>query len=191
MFGGGITSMTDMNVINDMDVFLKVDDVSDILGIASTTVKKYYTLFEKEGYRLKRSNQGHVLFSEFDIDLLKELIDIKNQSGMKLEKAVKQLIVEHDLVSDTTDISAMTTDMSVMAKQVTTLMSDMSDMKELIKAQNEQLKQQHEYIKTSLEQRDRALMASLKESMESQKMIAASVQEELEKVKEKKWWKWW
>lgn len=60
-----------------MDVFEKVESAAKIIGVAPSTVKKYYLLFEQEGYKFKRSNKGYVLFSNHDIDLLKELMILK------------------------------------------------------------------------------------------------------------------
>src|SRR5438309_414522 len=78
-------------VIASMGVYEKVEGVAKLIGVSPSTVKKYYAMFEQEGYKFKRNNEGHILFSNYEIDLLKELIVLKNQPGMTLPNAVKQI----------------------------------------------------------------------------------------------------
>ena len=54
-----------------MELLEKVENVAKVLNISSSTLKKYYLLFEEEGYRFKRSAEGHVLFAPYDVELLK------------------------------------------------------------------------------------------------------------------------
>jgi hypothetical protein len=58
---------------------------------SNPTVKKYYLMFEQEGYKFKRSNEGHILFSEHDISLFKELIHLKNQPEMTIQRLLSKL----------------------------------------------------------------------------------------------------
>ncbi|MFD4819542.1 MerR family transcriptional regulator [Peribacillus butanolivorans] len=78
-----------------MEAYHKVDEVAKVLGVTPSTVKKYYLLFEEQNYKFKRSNQGHLMFSEKDIDLFNKLIELKNEPGMKVHNAVEQLIKEN------------------------------------------------------------------------------------------------
>jgi hypothetical protein len=169
-----------------MDVFEKVEGVAKIIGVAASTVKKYYLLFEQEGYKFKRSQDGHVLFSTHDVDLFKKLIILKNQPGMTVSKAVKEIVKSEvmTVTSDTTDITLDITDitnvMTVMSDQVATVMTEMSQLKQMIKEQNEIIKNQQKYIDERLEQRDRKLIESLRESQEERKTLLqlAAAQEE-------------
>lgn len=166
-----------------MDVLEKVDGAAKIIGTTPSTVKKYYLLFEQEGYKFKRSQEGHILFSNHDIDLLKELIILKNQPGMTVLKAVKE-IVRDEVITDTTDITNTTMDITVMAKQVTTVMTEITELKQLVKEQNEFIRQQQKYIDDRLEQRDRNLMAAIRDSQEVKKqLMQIAVAREAEKNK--------
>lgn len=67
---------------------------------------------------------------------------------------------------------------------------DIKTLKEMVAKQNELLKelmmrleQQQKYIEESLKKRDELFMQSLKESMETRKMIAAAKEEEEKKEK--------
>ncbi|MFB2350849.1 DUF3967 domain-containing protein [Priestia megaterium] len=177
-----------------MEFYEKVDGLARAIGVTTSTAKKYYLLFEEHGYNFKRNQQGQLLFSQDDINLFKELMLLKNEKGMTVPKAVKE-IVKDKVITDTTDI----TDITVITKQVTTVMTELDELKQLVKNQNEIIEKQQEdfkkqflkqeaYIKDSLEQRDKTLITTLREMQESQKEIAASLSGEKNK---KKWWQIW
>ena len=151
-----------------MDVFEKVESAAKIIGVAPSTVKKYYLLFEQEGYKFKRSNKGYVLFSNHDIDLLKELMILKNQSGMTIQKAVKE-IVKNKVVTDTTDITNKNADITIMARQVATVITEMAELKQLVKEQNELIKQQQKYINERLEERKALLQITATQEKKKQR----------------------
>ncbi|MDU9695776.1 MULTISPECIES: DUF3967 domain-containing protein [Priestia] len=181
-----------------MEFYEKVDGLARVIGVTSSTAKKYYLLFEEHGYNFKRNQQGQLLFSQDDINLFKELMVLKNEKDMTVSKAVKE-IVKDKVITDITDITVTTGDITVITKQVTTVMTELDELKQLVKSQNEIIEKQQEefkkqflkqeaYIKDSLEQRDRTLITTLREVQESQKEIASSLSEEKNK---KKWWQIW
>ncbi len=168
-----------------MEFYEKVGGLTRAIGVTTSTAKKYYLLFEEHGYNFKRNQQGQLLFSQDDINLFKELMLLKNEKGMTVPKAVKEIVKDKDI----TDITAKTEDITVITKQVTTVMTELDELKQLVKNQNEIIeKQQEAYIKDSLEQRDKTLITTLREMQESQKEIATSLSEEKNK---KKWWQRW
>lgn len=175
-----------------MELILKVEDVAKVLGISSSTVKKYYLLFEEEGYQFKRNKDGHVLFTENDLELFKEFMILKNQKGMTVPKAIKQL-AQGDAMPVMTDMSVIT----VMSEQVMAVMMEVKELKALVKTQED-------YIKESLEKRDQLLMASIRESQERKKEameleeLKRLMVEQMQATKEiasalgkKPWWKFW
>ena len=184
-----------------MEFYEKVDGLARAIGVTTSTAKKYYLLFEEHGYNFKRNQQGQLLFSQDDINLFKELMLLKNEKGMTVPKAVKE-IVKGKVITNTTDITDITVtteDITVITNQVTTVMTELEELKKLVKNQNEIIEKQQEdfkkqflkqesYIKDSLEQRDKTLVTTLREMQESQKEMAASLSEEKNK---KKWWQIW
>ncbi|NEW03271.1 MerR family transcriptional regulator [Bacillus megaterium] len=78
-----------------MNKYLKVEDVANLLEVTPSTISKYYLLFEKNNYRFKRNNQGNLMFSDNDVELFRELIQLKNAPGFTVEKAVVQLLEEN------------------------------------------------------------------------------------------------
>jgi len=176
-----------------MEFYEKVDGLARAIGVTTSTAKKYYLLFEEHGYNFKRNQQGQLLFSHDDINLFKELMLLKNEKGMTVPKAVKE-IIKDKVITDTTDI----TDITVTTEDIT-VMTELDELKQLVKNQNEIIEKQQEdfkkqflkqeaYIKDSLEERDKTLITTLREMQESQKEIATSLSKEQAK---KKWWQLW
>ena len=134
-----------------MELILNVDAMAIAIGMSPSTIKKYYLAFEESGYQFKRNNDGHVLFSENDLELFKEFMILKNEKGMTVSKAIKQLVQPESM-------SVIT----VMPEQVMAVITEVRELKEIVK-------RQEEYIKESLEKRDQLLMASIRESQERKK----------------------
>ncbi|MBU8855696.1 DUF3967 domain-containing protein [Bacillus sp. FJAT-26377] len=186
-----------------MEFYEKVDGLARAIGVTTSTAKKYYLLFEEHGYNFKRNQQGQLLFSQDDINLFKEFMLLKNEKGMTVPKAVKEIVQgKGKVITDTTDITDITVtteDITVITNQVTTVMTEIEELKKLVKDQNVIIQKQQEdfkkqflkqeaYIKDSLEQRDKTLVTTLREMQDSQKEIAATLSKEEDK---KKWWQIW
>ena len=132
--------------MTDMEVYESVESVAKMFGLSPSTVKKYYGLFEKAGYRYKRNNQGSIIFDSYEIDMFKDLIFLKNQPGMTVSKAVRE-IVQREGMSDVSDTNA---DVTIMPSQVTTIMTDLEELKEIIKKQNEMILHQTDQTKMEI-----------------------------------------
>lgn len=181
----------------ESELFLNVEGAAKAIGLTSAAVKKYYSLFEEEGYIFQRSKQGHVLFSPHDIELFKQLIYLKNQPKMTVSNAVKQL-VENGSITDIKDISIIknTSDMkdiTVINKQFVEVITEIQELKEIMKHQEKLITNQQDYIDNSLKTRDQLLLESIRGQqelkkiiLETQKQLAADLQ-----AKNKKWWKFW
>lgn len=118
-----------------MEYYHKVDEVAKVLGVTLSTVKKYYLLFEEQNYKFKRSNKGHLMFSEKDIDLFNKLIELKNEPGMKVHNAVEQLIKENE------------NDVSNVYQLVSNAMAEITNLKNLIRQQQKVINDQQEKLK--------------------------------------------
>ena len=161
-------------VMSSMDVYEKVESVAKLIGVSPSTLKKYYTMFEQAGYQFKRNNEGRILFSNYEIQLFKELMVLKNQPGMTVLKAVKQIADTEGITSikANPDSSAMSndptvsdrTDISIMTKQVEAVMTEITELKKLIKEQNDLIKLQQTQLE-SMKQRDVLMVQSLKQAM--------------------------
>ena len=164
--------------------------VSNILGVQESTIRKYCALMQKHHYEFNKNSVGHRIFYPKDIEILKQIIELKNNSSLTLNEAVKTILSSD--IDDITDIESTSNhDYNKLLNEFKTFQDEqMNFNKRLL----EQLEKQNNYIKNSLEERDRNLMFLLKESMESKKQLAVAIDElkqENEKKKKRSIFKFW
>ncbi|WP_242214896.1 MerR family transcriptional regulator [Bacillus cereus group sp. BfR-BA-01383] len=166
-----------------MSIYKNVNEVAELLSIAPSTVKKYYLLFEPQ-YRFKRNNQGLLMFSDYDIDLFRNLIRLKNNSGMTVAKAVEQILKEEGK-SDVNDI----------ADQVKTIKTEISSLKELIQQQNIIMIKQQKELNRIGEQKNFLIQLLMKNGEElngkmiKEKMSAEQILEVIQDMENVERWK--
>lgn len=170
-----------------MEVLEKVENVANILNVSPSTLKKYYLLFEEEGYRFKRSHEGHVLFEKRDIELLKKMMILKNEPGITLKKAVQQIVKDEGInVSEITNSTTSTMDVEVINNQVSTLMKELEELKILMKEQNNLLQKQEKYIDEKLKERDLKLVAAIRQSQEEKREMLEKIETLIEEQRKDK-----
>lgn len=160
--------------------------VSKMLGVQESTLRKYCALMQKYHYEFNKNTVGHRVFFPRDVEIIKEIVKLKNSGSLTLSEAVKA-ILESD-IDDITDAAPIANpDYSKLLEEFETFKNNQMqfNMKLL-----EQLEKQQNYIENSVEERDKKLMLAIKESMEMRRQIAAE-EAELEKEKKKSWWKFW
>ena len=189
------------------DILLKVEDVSHAVGVAASTIRKYSFLIEKQGYTFSRSNQGALMYDKEEVSIFKEIIQIKKQKNMTLEKAVQRALSNMSDMVDIADISrgpyddmsgmSDVQDMSIAIAAMQAQMKDVWDQDEKVLLQNQELIRKVErwedtssLEKEKIENRDNLLLDARKEIKETKKVIATSL-EENRKALQKKWWEFW
>lgn len=168
---------------NDVEVIHDTTTVSKILGVQESTLRKYCALMQKRGYQFHKNTVGHRIFYEEDINILKEIIDLKNSSSLTLDESVQKVLNPPDIAS-TSDIASVETTPDVA---YTKLLEEFSTFKAEQQRFNDvllqQLGKQQDYIKKAIDERDKKLMLALKESQEVRKELASANQT--------KWWQFW
>jgi DNA-binding transcriptional MerR regulator len=189
------------------DILLKVEDVSQAVGVAASTIRKYSFLIEKQGYTFSRSNQGALMYDKEEVSIFKEIIQIKKQKNMTLEKAVQRALSNMSDMVDIVDISrgpyddmSVMSDVQDMSEAIAAMQAQMKavlDQNEKVLLQNQELIRKVERLedtslleKEKIENRDKLLLDAMKEIKETKKVIATSL-EENRKVLQKKWWEFW
>ena len=159
-------------------------DVADVLGIQESTLRKYCLLLEKCGYEFLKNEVGHRAFFDNDLIVLKKMIKLKNDGDMTLEEAVKSVVAwnkGNDItVSDMEEKRYIARYNDLLEEFKTFQQQQMEFNRELIA----EVRNQREYINERLEERDRLLVESMRQTLETRKEIAAA-----EKEKKKKWWR--
>lgn len=190
------------------DVLILLKDAAKIVGLAETTVKGYMNKVEKfSSYRMERSNDGKLVFSDLDINLLKSINKLKKMKGMTVDEAIKQAIANTLDISDAsnksdetiTDLADMSDvkDVSDMSDQVMAIMSDISDIKavnqllvdEIRQMREESNKREEEMkqeIKTLGNKYEQSRVEELRLMLEIKKAIAETSSSTASQEREKK-----
>ncbi len=69
--------------------------MAEQLNIQSSTLRKYADVLEKEGYTFIKNERGHTKYRESDVIVFRKVINLKNDTGMTLENATKQIVSWH------------------------------------------------------------------------------------------------
>ena len=174
-----ISSKDDMSDIDDMELMYDTEMVSKVLGVQSSTIRKYCALMQKYGYEFNKNSVGHRVFYKKDILIIKEIVELKNSGSLTLTDAVRT-ILNLD-IADITDIESMP---SLSYEKILKEFEEFKNQQmEFNKKLLEQLEKQEDYIKNSINERDIKLIAAIKESMETRKQIAEE--------RRKSWWQFW
>ena len=181
-----------------MDIFVGVDEVASILSVKPATIKKYYLAIEEKGYRFKRTNQGRLSFSQTDIEMFRKIIQLKNQPGIKVEDAIKQVVAstttitvyqEPEFKQDTASMPNIEV-ITAMAKQIEEMKKMMTLQHNILKNQQKELielkeenKNSQRLIENKISERDKMLMESLRTMQEIKQMMTVT--------QKKRRWKFW
>ena len=155
--------------------------VSKMLGVQESTLRKYCALMQKHQYEFNKNSVGRRIFYPRDVEIIKEIVTLKNSGSLTLSEAVKAILdSDIDDITDTAPIG--NTDYSKLLEEFEAFKKGQMQFNQKLL---ERLEKQQSYIENSIDERDKKLMLAIKESMETRRQIAA------EEEKKKSWWKFW
>ncbi|KXZ17541.1 DNA-binding protein [Bacillus nakamurai] len=155
----------------DMGVKLSSKDVAKRLGIEPVTVRKYSSMLEGQGYSFNKDSKGWRLYSEDDVKALEYLCTMTKINGHSLDETVKHIASLYR--------SKLTISDTATSLQDNPLVEFMKRQEEF----NRHMAERMEQFEKRQQERHETLTAALRESLETQRMIAAT--------KQKKWWQFW
>ena len=174
-------------------------NVQELLGIDSSTLRKYATLLEGHGYHIHRNNRGHRGYDEKDVNTLRKLIELSKQEGMTADRSVEAVLTrdseEQKAVNDVKTITTQqtTNDRHIeqgcnhdeLVERIEHLEQVNGDLIKLLKEKAIREAYQEEKINQILKvvERTEQLVAESNMIEETIRQIASTSQ--------KKWWKWW
>src|SRR5699024_7899009 len=152
-------------------------EVATMIGIAVPTVRKYAKSLESQGYmfiRTKGTGKHQArLFVEKDVTALRYLKDIREKSNMTVDQATSIVIerfgkgaIQHIRSNDIQQIDDSD-------KRYNELKELIQQQSELIQGLTDKVDKQQEHINERLKERDRLLMQSINEMLDSKKQIEA------------------
>jgi DNA-binding transcriptional MerR regulator len=153
-------------------------DVADDLGMAVTTVRKYASLMEENGYTILRNEHNQRAFLERDILIMKRIKSLAKAHGVTIEDAVNSVLkgvpsneVQTVSGSDTSTMSPPDTKVNEQLQALITryddkfnsLKNDNDELKGMIQELQQIVKGQQSYIDESIKKRDEQLLQSIRE----------------------------
>jgi DNA-binding transcriptional MerR regulator len=170
-------------------------EVSTTLEVGDSTLKKWCLSLEKNGYKFLRNNKNQRLFVESDLVVLRNFQQLVQKNNVPLESAAK-LIVDRfgngPFEGRTGIVRKEEKEDHRDSKRYEEVIQQLSDHIEKQEKFNQELlkrlEQQQKYIEERLNERDKMLVASLrdslKEAQETRKLLVATQEKQ-----KKSFWK--
>ncbi|MEB8664640.1 MerR family transcriptional regulator, partial [Bacillus cereus] len=65
--------------MSEAEVVYTSSEVYTRLGVSGSTLRKYSDVLEREGYDVRKNNRGRREYSEFDVVLIEQLVELSKQ----------------------------------------------------------------------------------------------------------------
>jgi DNA-binding transcriptional MerR regulator len=156
------------------------NDLSSLLQIKESTLRKYSILLENVGYTFQRNNQNQRWYNDTDIVAFKKLISLKNSTDMTLKDCAEAVFLwskGHDI---TQPLTVVDDDTKRHSDDITELKAMVNQQNILLQELVKKIDQQQKYIDEKLEQRDKTLLESIRGTQEIKQQLLeiASAREE-------------
>ncbi|MGD6955504.1 MerR family transcriptional regulator [Bacillus thuringiensis] len=161
--------------------FINSKDVANALNISPSTLRTYTAHFRRSGHNFNKQ-QGKVLYSEGDIKLFREMIQLNQEGKGTITECVKSVLNIEDTV-DTMDKenTSIQTDTKINASlPLQKIQKDYDEMKSKLLTMQDEMDKMKTYIDKRLEERDQLLISSIREVLKSK-----------QERNKKKWWQLW
>ncbi|PGM84715.1 hypothetical protein CN957_06935 [Bacillus cereus] len=79
------------SAMSEAEIVYTSSEVYSRLGVSGSTLRKYSDVLEREGYDVRKNSRGRREYTEFDVVLIEQLVELSKQDGMTLEKAAKMI----------------------------------------------------------------------------------------------------
>lgn len=155
-------------------------EISSVLGVSDGTLRKWCLALEKHGYLFTRGVNNSRAFLVRDKKALLYLKRLVQVDKLTIEKASYQVFIEYRANERTTPVRV---DQQVVRESFEQELKNINKRLDQQEAINKEILNRMEEQEQRQKERDKNLMISLNQSLETQKQIAAA--------KEKKWWQFW
>ncbi len=195
------------------ELVYNANEVYSRLGVSGSTLRKYSDVFEREGYEVRKNSRGRREYTEYDVMLIEQLIDMSKQEGMTLEKAAKMIVQQLGIMNNENDkqeeslmpfhiqqlmqqqYGAMFEKLNQvqqanMVAMENRLVDHIEKRNELIEMEISDRIEREKKIEERLEKRDENLMKMIR-GIQEVKSELASVRKEIAAAKKRTWWKFW
>lgn len=173
--------------------------VQDLLGIDSSTLRKYATLLEGHGYPIHRNTKGHRGYFDKDVNTLRQLIEFSKQDGVPLEQAaisVMTIVSEKDSTETVTEAVPLETTNDQDIKQDCNHDELLGRIEHLEQVNLDLLVHLKEKAirEASLEEKLNQILNYVKRTEQwvvERSKIEEETRMQIAAASQKKWWMWW
>ncbi len=169
--------------------WLTVLTVEKQTKIPNATIRRY---LRNHGHHLNVRKKGKSYL--IDSESIPTILEIREQyDAGKSHEQVEETLTQKGkpmIITVTADDKQMTVNVGEALQDMKLAMHEQSNV---IQSLVEQIQSQQKYIDTKLEERDRKLMAALRENQESRNQVAVTdyKKEKMNPDKDKKWYQFW
>lgn len=166
-------------------------DVSKLLNVGNSTLRKWCIFIEEQGYSFPRTDNNKRLFFKHDLEVLKRYKKYVQVNNIPTTNAAKLVIEDFEGVFTPENEQKNSENTVLEAKNenelVVKLLEHIRKQEDFNQALLKRLDEQKTYIEEKLERRDQYLLESLKQSMETRKGIEEKTKDDVgESTEEKK-----
>lgn len=160
-------------------------EIAEILQVGDSTLRKWCLSLENKGYIFLRGQHNSRAFVERDLLILRRMKDMIQNKGITLETASDIVISrfkENERTSSVLEENREEEQNLPAAISVpqNDLLLEVLERQERLEEQNNQLllmlQEQKNHIQNSLEKRDIQLIQALKETQETKKLVASTIE---------------
>lgn len=162
---------------------LNSSDVVNKLNITPSTLRTYTGHFRRLGHTFQKKN-GRILYSTRDVELLKQMMELHEQSFGTIPECVLNVLNIHKNVVNISNNSEDTINnvdkQCKQAKQPQDTSSPIDTVDEITRIRKE-MEELRKYVDKSIKKRDELLPQTLREVLDAKQ----------KKQKKKRWWQFW
>ena len=162
-----------------MSLEYTIPQAAKALGLKEPTMRKYYMQIEKQGLKFSRTQQGHVMFNEEQLHMIREIMDKKNQPRTTLEQAINSVIVNQEDydVPQESGLTEYSSDSQNINEKMDKLLTLLDEQQKESQERENKLLNMIERLEKKLDEQDQK---SLKEQEELKRLEKESGEEEYE-----------
>ncbi len=141
-------------------------EMADILNIQPSTLRRYSSTLEEQGYKIERNNQNHRFYKEADIVIFQHIIT-GTQENLTLEEAIDQAVHVKD---DSNHVISTSTEELISHHDAAKIKDILYRQNELIRHLVDRLDKQEDYMK----KRDKLLVTYMEDIAKNKKELPSS-----------------
>lgn len=168
------------SAMSEAEIVYTSNEVYSRLGVSGSTLRKYSDVLEREGYDVRKNSRGRREYTEFDVVLIEQLVELSKQDGMTLEKAAKMIAKQFGIANkkeESQGTDPVPYQMQYQFQQQYSAMIEeinkvqQANLLEMEKRLSDRIDQKNELIEEDIKERNRLIMEDMKDRKEREERI--------------------